>query len=72
MQEARQKQQDYSTGDVIVKMGGKDITSMQDISGIKKFHSSGDTVTVDMVRNNQTLQLSLTFEVLPSSYSSLN
>lgn len=59
------------SGDVIVKMDGTNITSMQELSAVKKHHSAGDTVKVEIIRNNQILQLSLTFEAQPSlSYQS--
>ena len=59
-------------GDVIIKMDGTNITSMQELSDIKKSHSAGDTVSIEIIRNNQTFQLSLTFEAQPSSSSHSN
>ncbi|XOQ45100.1 MAG: PDZ domain-containing protein [Clostridium sp.] len=59
-------------GDVIIKMDGTNITSMQELSDIKKTHSAGDTVSIEIIRNNQTFQLSLTFEAQPSSSSHSN
>ncbi len=60
------------SGDVIVKMDGTNITSMQELSAVKKPHSAGDTVKVEIIRNNQILQLSLTFEAQPSLSSQSN
>ena len=60
------------SGDVIVKMDGTNITSMQELSAVKKSHSAGDTVKVEIIRNNQILQLSLTFEAQPSLSSQSN
>ena len=54
-------------GDVIIKMDGTNITSMQELSDIKKSHSAGDTVPIEIIRNNQIFTLSLTFEEQPLS-----
>ena len=58
--------------DVIVKMDGTKIASMQELYAVKKSHNAGDTVPIEIIRNTQTLQLSLTFEAQPSPSSQAN
>lgn len=48
-------------GDVITNIAGKSITSMQDISALKKQYKAGDTVSVTIVRNGNKQNLKLTF-----------
>ena len=49
-------------GDVITKMDGTDIASMEDLTAAKKGHKAGDTVTVEFYRDGQTHTTQLTFD----------
>ena len=50
-------------GDVITKMDGTDIASMEDLTAAKKGHKAGDTVTVEFYRDGATHTTQLTFDV---------
>jgi serine protease Do len=53
-------------GDIIVKVGDKDIKTMSDLNGVKKSYKAGDTVTVTVNRNGTETELSLTFDATPA------
>ncbi|MBE7008501.1 MAG: PDZ domain-containing protein [Ruminococcaceae bacterium] len=52
-------------GDIIVKVGDKDITSMKDLNGAKKSYKAGDTASVTVNRNGTEVTLSITFDATP-------
>ncbi|MBE6918781.1 MAG: PDZ domain-containing protein [Ruminococcaceae bacterium] len=52
-------------GDVITKMGDKDIKSMEDLSAAKKGYKAGDTVTVTYYRDGEYHTTELTFDEQP-------
>ncbi|MBE6908179.1 MAG: PDZ domain-containing protein [Ruminococcaceae bacterium] len=53
-------------GDIIVKVGDKDIKTMSDLNGVKKSYKAGDTVTVTVNRNGTETTLQLTFDATPA------
>ena len=52
-------------GDVITKLGDKDIKSMDDLSAAKKGHKAGDTVTLTYYREGAYHSTELTFDEQP-------
>lgn len=54
-------------GDVITKMGNKDITSMADLTAAKKNYRAGDTVELTVFRGGEYITTSLTFDVQPQT-----
>lgn len=48
-------------GDVLISLSDKDIKTMKDLDDIKKNHKAGDTVNAVVVRNNNKVNLTLTF-----------
>ncbi len=53
-------------GDVITKVDDKDVTSLEDLTAVKKQYSAGDTVTLTVYRQGETITLSLTWEASPA------
>ena len=53
------------TGDVIIKVGEKAVTSLKDLNAVKKSYKAGDTVTVTVNRNGTETELQLTFDAAP-------
>lgn len=49
-------------GDVITKVDGTDISSMEDLTAMKKNHHAGDTVTVTYYRGGESHTTQLTFD----------
>ena len=49
-------------GDVITKVDGTDISSMEDLTAVKKNHRAGDTVTVTYYRSGESHTTQLTFD----------
>lgn len=49
-------------GDVIVKFGGKTVKTVDELNEIKNTFSDGDTMTVEFVRQGQTMTANLTAE----------
>ena len=49
-------------GDVITKVDGTDISSMEDLTAMKKNHRAGDTVTVTYYRGGESHTTQLTFD----------
>ena len=49
-------------GDVITKVDGTDISSMEDLTAVKKNHRAGDTVTVTYYRGGESHTTQLTFD----------
>ena len=52
-------------GDIITKVGDKEIKTMDDLSAAKKGHKAGDTVTVTYYREGQYHTTELTFDEQP-------
>lgn len=52
-------------GDIITKIGENDITSLEDITAIKKSYRAGDTAVVEYYRNNEKYTTELTFDSTP-------
>ncbi|MGM9663108.1 MAG: S1C family serine protease [Oscillospiraceae bacterium] len=54
-------------GDIIVKLGDKDVTSVSDLTAAKKGYRAGDTASITVYRSGEELTLSITFDVQPES-----
>ena len=57
-------------GDIIIKLGDYDITSVEDLIFYKRKFKAGDTTTITVNRNNDVLELQITFDeegVTPTS-----
>lgn len=54
-------------GDIITKIGDQTISSLEDISALKKSYTAGDTVTVEYYRNNEKQTTELTFDKMPET-----
>ena len=59
-------------GDVIVKIGDDDITSMDDWEAVRKSYSAGDTVTVEFYRGSEKMTAELTFDSMPETTTTSN
>lgn len=53
-------------GDVITKVDDRDISTMEDLNAAKKQYSAGDTVTLTVYRQGETITLSLTWDSTPA------
>ena len=53
------------SGDVIVKVGGKDVGSLAELTAAKKSYKAGDTVDVVVNRDGREVTVSLTFDAMP-------
>jgi len=49
------------SGDVIIRADNTAISSLADLTGVKKAHSAGDTILLEIIRSSQTMNLPLTF-----------
>ena len=54
-------------GDVITKLGGKSIATLDDLNGVKKSYFAGDTAEIEVYRKGQTLTLQVTFDAVPEN-----
>ena len=52
-------------GDVITKVDDTDITSMDDMTAVKKQYSAGDTATLTVYRQGETITVELTWGSVP-------
>ena len=52
-------------GDIIIKLGDKEITSMTDLTAAKKDYRAGDTAEIVVFRSGAEVKLSITFDVAP-------
>lgn len=52
-------------GDVILKLDDKEIKNTADLTAAKKGYSAGDTVTLSIYREGETMEIQLTFGVTP-------
>ncbi len=55
----------FLVGDIIVKVGERDIGSLSDLNGAKKSYKAGDTATVTVNRDGTEVELSITFDAVP-------
>ena len=53
-------------GDVITKVDDTEITSMDDMTMVKKQYSAGDTATLTVIRQGETKTLNLTWGAMPA------
>ena len=53
-------------GDVITKVDDTTISTMEDLTAVKKQYSAGDTVTFTVYRQGETITLSLTWDATPA------
>ena len=53
-------------GDVITKVDDNKITTMEDLTAMKKQYSAGDTVTLTIYRGGKTMELELTWGTAPA------
>ncbi|MBQ9458841.1 MAG: trypsin-like peptidase domain-containing protein [Oscillospiraceae bacterium] len=52
-------------GDIIVKLGDKDIASLSDLNAAKKSYKAGDTATLTVNRNGREIEAQITFDAMP-------
>ena len=57
-------------GDVITDIDGTSITSLEDLSAVKKQYSAGDTSTFTIYRQGETLTVELTWDATPNQAES--
>ena len=57
-------------GDVIVKVGDTDISSMEDLTAAKKQYSAGDTATFTIYRSGQEMTVEVTWDAVPADQQS--
>ena len=48
------------TGDIIQKVNGEEVTTVDEINEIRDEHKAGDQLTMDIVRNNEKMTLTIT------------
>ena len=53
-------------GDVIIKVDDTDITSMEDLTAVKKQYSAGDTATFTIYREGQETTVEVTWDSVPA------
>ena len=53
-------------GDVIIKVDDTDITSMEDLTAVKKQYSAGDTATFTIYREGQEMTVEVTWDSVPA------
>ena len=53
-------------GDVIIKVGDTDISTMEDLTAVKKQYTAGDTTTFTIDRKGQTLTMDVTWDSVPA------
>lgn len=49
-------------GDIIIKADGKDVKTLKELKGIKDTKSAGDTINLEVIRNNKNITLSVILE----------
>ena len=54
-------------GDIITRLGNDTITSSDDLKAAKSAYSAGDTVSIEVFRNGETLTFSITFDEEPAN-----
>lgn len=58
-------------GDVITKVDDHEIKDMADLTIVKKQYSAGDTVTLTVYRQGETLEMELTWDAVPEDQQSV-
>ena len=58
--------QSLQKGDIITKIEGKEVKSVNELNQIKYTYSIGDTVTLTIYRNGETLEIDLVLAELPA------
>ena len=53
-------------GDVITKVDDESVSSLEDLSAVKKQYSAGDTVTLTVYRQGETITVDLTWDATPA------
>ena len=53
-------------GDVITKVDDNDIKTMEDLTAVKKKYAAGDTSTLTVYREKQTITVELTWDAVPA------
>ena len=56
----------FKMGDVIIKVGDTDITSMEDLNVVKKQYSAGDTATFTIYRDGREMTMEVTWDAVPA------
>ena len=56
----------FRMGDVIIKVGDTDITSMEDLNVVKKQYSAGDTATFTIYRDGREMTMEVTWDAVPA------
>jgi len=51
-----------AVGDIITKVDGQDITTSEEVSAIKNTHSVGDSLTLTIYRNGDTIELTIVLQ----------
>lgn len=54
-------------GDVITKIGEDEITSLEDLTAVKKKYTAGDTVVFEIYRDRGKLRVEFTFDTAPAT-----
>ena len=54
-------------GDIIVKLGDKEVTSIASLNAAKKYYKAGDTTSVTVFRDGEEIELSLTVDARPET-----
>jgi serine protease Do len=49
-------------GDIIVKADGKTVNTVDDLKAVKEGKNAGDTINLDVIRNNKTINVSVVLE----------
>ncbi|MDR3596863.1 trypsin-like peptidase domain-containing protein [Clostridium sp.] len=49
-------------GDIIVKADGKTVKTVDDLKAVKEGKNAGDTINLDVIRNNKTINVSVVLE----------
>ena len=57
-------------GDVITKVDDKSVSSLEELSAVKKQYSAGDTVTLTVYRQGETISVELTWDATPADTAS--
>ena len=53
-------------GDVITKVGDTEITTMEDLTAVKKQYAAGDTTTFAVDRQGESITVEVTWDSLPA------
>ena len=53
-------------GDVITRVDDSSVSSLEDLTAVKKQYSAGDTVTLTVYRQGETITVNLTWDATPA------